>query len=270
MDLVMFSKKLGSFSIDRLGKEVSALGMDGVDLTVRPGGHIRPQDAISTLPQAVDILESHGLKVPMITTSITDASDPLSGQIFEAAGRCGVDYLKLGYWKYEGFGKLLHQLKVVKKDLSEIQALAEEHGVAAGLHIHAGDYVSGTGCLVYNLLKDLDPEYIGAYIDPGHMVVEGGRSGWKLSMDLLSERTKMVAVKDFIWERGPRKPKTWNVRHVPLSQGMVPWPEVFKNLEAMAFSGPISLHSEYGDLKAGDIISRTRDDLDYIRGITGK
>ena len=42
MQLVMFSKHLGALSIPEAGQAIKGLGFDGVDLTVRPGGHVEP------------------------------------------------------------------------------------------------------------------------------------------------------------------------------------------------------------------------------------
>lgn len=269
MDFLMFSKKLGSLSMVQLGETVSELGMDGVDLTVRPGGHIEPKDVSTELPKAIEVLQSFDLSVPMITTGITDPDDPASENILSTAADCGVSYAKLGYWKYEGFGSLERQIQEMRMDLSGIERMAKDLGITAAVHIHSGDYLTATGCLAHRILEGFDPVALGAYIDPGHMVVEGGKSGWELGMDLLAPLTRMVAVKDFVWVKEVGRDKSWKVKHAPLREGMVPWPEVFENLADISFDGPVSFHSEYGDLSVDEIIAQTVDDLAYIREITG-
>ncbi|MGA3241771.1 MAG: sugar phosphate isomerase/epimerase, partial [Bryobacteraceae bacterium] len=69
--LVVFSKHLPDLNYEELGKTAKELGFDGVDLTVRPKGHVPPERAAEDLPRAVDTLRKHGLSVPMITTEIT-------------------------------------------------------------------------------------------------------------------------------------------------------------------------------------------------------
>src|SRR6184192_1209308 len=71
-----FSKHLPNLNYDDLGKAVSGAGFDGVDLTVRPGGHVLPERVAQDLPRAVETIRSHGLEVPMITTELTSAADP--------------------------------------------------------------------------------------------------------------------------------------------------------------------------------------------------
>ena len=270
----MFSKMLkniGNLTVEESGKYIAQMGFDGVDLTVRPGGHVSPQEASEKLPKAVETLNSKGLNVPMITSSITSADEKFAAEIFKAASECGVKFIKLGYWRYEGFGTIKRQIEDVRNDnLRGLSKLSEEFNVTAGLHIHSGDFLTSNAAVVYLLLRDYDPQYLCAYIDPGHMAVEGGLSGWKIGMDILREHIRMVAVKDFGWfqETDPGTgEKRWKVRTVPLSEGLVPWKEVFEYLKRLNFDGPVSLHSEYHDVDLQGLIRRTESDLRYLKEI---
>jgi sugar phosphate isomerase/epimerase len=273
MKLVMFTKSLknvGDLSVDIAGDYIKEMGFDGADLTVRPGGHVLPEEAEKRLPEAVDMLESKGVTVPMITTSITDASQEYAEEIFRTASECQVEFIKLGYWRYGGFGTIKDQIETVhSENLKGIYRLSKEYGVTAGIHIHSGDFLTANPAVVQTLLQDYDPEHLCAYIDPGHMAVEGGLSGWKMGIDLLQEHIRMVAVKDFGWlreEDGTGEPR-WRVRLIPLSEGLVPWREVFKYLQKIGFDGPVSLHSEYHDVSLEDLISQTKEDLQYVKAI---
>ena len=74
--LVMFSKMLGEFPVAEAARRIKGLGFEGVDLTVRPGGHVLPERVGKDLPEAVRAIRGEGLSVPMITTAITRAGDP--------------------------------------------------------------------------------------------------------------------------------------------------------------------------------------------------
>ena len=58
---------------------------------------------------------------------------------------------------------------------------------------------------------------------------------------------------------------------MPLSEGIVPWPNVFACLRAVGFDGWVSLHSEYQgphswrELTTREVIEQTREDLTYLR-----
>jgi len=268
MQLIMFTKMLkniGNLTLEQAGDRMVEMGFDGADLTVREGGYVPPADATKGLPDAVDTLKSRGLCVPMITTSITDANEPNARDVFRAASDCGVKYIKLGYWDYGGFGEAREQIRAMQDDLNGIYKLCEDHDVNAAVHIHSGNYLSSSAVLLWTLLQDFDPTHLGAYIDPGHMAVEGGLTGWRMGMDLLRENTRIVAVKDFGWHKGVHK--DWRVEIVPLSEGLVPWVEVFRYLRTMGFDGPVSLHSEYEHLKLSELLHQTKRDLEYVRDI---
>ncbi|MGQ9553224.1 MAG: sugar phosphate isomerase/epimerase family protein [Anaerolineae bacterium] len=276
MKLVMFSKHLAPLSIEQAVKTAGELGFEGLDLTVRPGGHIEPEQALEALPAAVKMVRDLGYDIPMITTAITNASAPYSEDIFRAAGEAGVRDLKLGYWTYAGFGNMRRQVEAVKEALDGIAALAEKYEVRANLHIHSGDFITADGAVVWHILHGRDPDLVGAYIDPGHMAAEGGMSGWKMGMDLLTPWINLVAIKDMAWihnfDETLGKEK-WSTRLVPLKQGLVPWPEVFEYLHDIGFDGTISVHSEYQgshswrDLNLDELLVQTKEDLDYLKGV---
>jgi len=275
MQLLMFSKMLkdaGNLSVDQVGDCVTEMGFDGVDLTVRPGGHVAPEEVTERLPEAIDTLKSKGLVVPMITTGITGAEEDHAEEIFRTASECGVRFLKLGYWRYREFGTIRDQIEKARGQLGGLEALSRRHGVTAALHTHSGPNLTANPAVVHMLLQDHDPRWLGAYIDPGHMAVEGGKSGWKMGIDLLDRYIKLVAIKDFGWFRETDRrtgEKGWVNRLVPLGEGIVPWPEVFRCLREIGFDGCVSVHSEYPDLSLEELLRQTREDLAYLKRVLG-
>jgi len=276
MQLVMFSKHLGPLSIPEAGKAVKELGFHGLDLTVRPGGHVLPERVKTALPEAVRQLKDLGLALPMITTGIVDAADPASEAIMAAAAGQGIRELKLGYWPYRPFGTLKAQLDAARKAMDGIEALARKQNVRASIHVHSGDYLSAEAGNIYLLLKDRDPHHVGAYLDPGHMTLEGAASGWKLGVDLLQDYISTVAVKTFglYPEKDAEHGDTrWVEKLVPLREGMVRWREVFACLKQLGWDGVVTFHSEYQgrqswrDLTVPQLIDQTREDVAYLRPI---
>ena len=273
MEWIMFTKHLQEYSVDRAADVVKGLGLDGLDLTVRPGGHIEPPDAEDVLPGVFEAVKAKGMSVPLLTTGITSAEDPFARSIFRLAAEGGVKYIKLGYWRYKGFGHMARQIDEVKTVLDGIERLARESGVAAALHTHSGNYMTSSGPVVADLLKDRDPSVLVAYVDPRHLFAEGGLSGWRISLDLLAPWIRLVAVKDMLWlpqtdrELGKMR---WVTKNCPLNMGVVAWPEVFDCIWRTGFDGVVSIHSEYqgpgswSDLTAEQLIRQTRADLAYL------
>src|SRR5438093_7632330 len=180
MKLMMFSKHLQSMPLAQTAKVVRELGFDGLDLTVRPAGYVEPSCVATKLPEAISILADAGLKVPLLTTAFTSAGDSGARETFEAAATNGVREIKLGYVRYEKFGKFRATMDRMAADLDDIEKLAAATGVRANLHLHSGDHMTALAPVVWWLIKDRNPKAIGAYVDPGHMAVEGGREGWRM------------------------------------------------------------------------------------------
>lgn len=263
MMLILFSKMFQSLSLTQLAELVAEIGLEGVDLTVRSNGSIKPEEAVEKLPEAVEAFESKGLKVPMITTEITSADQLHAEEVFKAAFENGVKYLKLGYWQYRGFGSLRRQVAEIRRELRKIQELSRKYRVTSAIHVHSGMFMSAEPTVVWLILKGFDPDLVGAYVDPGHMAVEGGLAGWLMGMDILSRSIRIVSVKDYGWFK---EGGVWRAKTVPLGEGLVPWKTVFEILGKTGFKGPVSIHSEY-DLPLGEIVRQTRKDVQYLKSV---
>lgn len=256
--LCIFSKHMAKFNYDELGTHARQIGFDGIDLTVRPKGHVLPEHVAEDLPRAVETLRSHGLSVPMITTELTTAADPAARPTLSTAARLKVPFWKIGYYKYRLPG-VEAQLQNTRDAVAGLVALALEYGVQAGFHNHSGDHIGAAVWDIRSIIGGMDPKAVGYYFDPGHARIEGGLFGWRISQDMVMPRLKMVAVKDFYWKKDGGR---WNATWCPMGQGMVDWPAVFRILAAARYSGPISLHIEYN---ATDELAAIAKDYEFTR-----
>lgn len=257
--LCIFSKHMSQFDWKELGRKAKELGFDGVDLTVRPKGHVLPERVKEDLPRAVEAIRAAGLDVPMITTDLKSAANPAAAPTFEAARKLGIRFLKPGYWNYTRERTVLQTQIEVRQNFQGLLKLAMQHGVTLGLHNHSGAYVGTALWAFRDLLQDVDPKWAGYYFDPGHATIEGGLHVWRISLELVAPRLNMVAMKDAYWEKANGR---WRPKWVPLGDGMVDWPEVFRSFAKSSFNGPISLHVEYNPKDELDAIAR---DLAFMK-----
>ncbi len=270
--LCFFSKPLPEMDWETLAKNVRQVGFDGVDLTVRAGGHVKPERAAQDLPRAVAAIRNEGLDVPMITTALTSADDPTARPILSAAGKLSIPYFKPGYYMYK-LVDVRDELEKAGQDFVRLAEIAKQFGVQAGYHNHE-EYVGAPVWDMARVIDPLDPRWVGFYFDPRHAVAEGGVGGWKIALNLVLPRLKMVAVKDFYWEK--TSAKGWQAVNCPLGQGMVDWKYFFKTIAAAGFHGPISLHLEYeigGATQAAkqeNILAATHRDLEYLKARVGE
>ncbi len=271
----MFSKHTQQLPLAESTALLKETGLNGFDLTVRGNGHVKPEEAVDKLPEAVGIIQSGGLDVGMITTDITDINAPHAIDTLQTAAKLGIRYFKLGYWKYDGFGTLRKQRAEVKARLKDITAAAAELNMVAGFHNHSGPCFGANLCDIEAVIEGLSPEHIGVYFDPCHATIEGGLDGWEMALDLLAGRIVMVALKDAYWKGPPGKPegRAQDLVFCRMGEGNVNWPKFFELLRQINFTGPISLHSEYqgsfsfAELTDREVIEQTGRDFQYVRSV---
>ena len=248
------------------GAHGKAKGFDGVDLTVRPAGHVLPERAAQDLPRAIEAIRAESLLVPMITTGLTSASDPAARPTLSAAAGLGVSYFKLGYWHYPAGLSIEQRLEEVRRDVAGLVALGKEYGISAGFHNHSGNYVGAAIWDIRAIIADMDPRSIGYYFDPCHATTEGGEGGWLIALRMALPRVKMVALKDFYGAKGTKAGVRWQMTMCPMGDGMVHWREVFSMFAKARFTGPISLHMEYEPADERAAIAR---DFEFVRKQVG-
>ena len=140
-----------------MAETAAGIGFDGIDLTVRPGGHVSPTQVEENLPKAVEAVRKAGLDVYMITTAINDPTDPTTELVLKTASKLGIRYYRMGYLKYNNsvsVAKSLENLKPVMADLAEMNKSYNIHGAYQN---HAGTRVGGPVWDLWQLLNGLDP-----------------------------------------------------------------------------------------------------------------
>jgi sugar phosphate isomerase/epimerase len=278
MRYIMFTKHLQTMSIVEAGKTIKELGFSGVELTVRPNGHIHPQNVREELPRAVDDLRALGLETPALVVEIHNRQEEYSAVVCEMAGKVGATELRTSSHRYKPFGSIREQIAEATKDAKDLESLGKEYGVRLDVHCHSGDFLSGNGGILDTVLGETDPKYVGVSLDVGHLTVEGGKSGWKQSLDLLANRVGIVAVKSFGWfhEADPKIGEMrWNAKLVPLEEGNVQWRQAFEYLRSAGWDANdralVSIHSEYQgggswrSLDVPELIEQTRKDFRYLQ-----
>jgi L-ribulose-5-phosphate 3-epimerase len=251
--LCIFSKHLAQFNYDELGKHAKQVGFDGVDLTVRPKGHVLPDRAAADLPRAASAIRAHGLSLAMITTNILNASEPEARPILSIAGQLKIPFWKPGYHRYN-VNDVEASVAKVRAATIGLADLSKEYGITAGFHNHSGDYMGSAVWDIRAIIHDLDPKWIGYYFDPAHATIEGGLAGWRIAQNIATQRLKMVALKDFYWAKSNEG--KWRLTWCPLGDGMVDWDRVFAAFAAAKFYGPMSLHVEYEPKDEMEAIAR--------------
>lgn len=239
--LCVFSKHLAFLDYPALARTLAGLRAH-CDLSVRPGGHVLPENVGQDLRRAHAALAEQGVGLPMITTGLLSAEDPAARPTLETAKALGIPIFKLGFYRYSDPAAYAQTLQDVGRRMNSLAALAKEINIPASYAIHSANYLGAPMWDLAELIEGLESGPMGCCFDPYHAVIEGGLAGWQLGFHRLAPHINMVSVKDFYWEkRGDR----WRVHDCPLGEGMVDFPKFFEMLAATGFNGPITLHQEF-------------------------
>jgi sugar phosphate isomerase/epimerase len=246
LKLAIFSKHLHWAGWDEMAAFAAEAGFDGIDLTVRPGGHVAPERAAADLPRAAAAIRKAGLDLPMITTAIVDAATPHAAAVLRAAASLGVRRYRWGGMLYNDTAPIPAQLDALRRRAAGLADLNRSLGVTAMYHTHSGMEVGAPIWDLYLLLKEFDPAELAVNYDIGHAVVEGGFGGWVRSAQLVRPWMRGVALKDFRWAADANG--KWLPEWRPPGEGMVDFPRFFRMLRQQAFAGPVQVHFEYKGL----------------------
>jgi L-ribulose-5-phosphate 3-epimerase len=250
LSISIFSKHLQFLDSTSAASVAAELGFAGLDLTVRPGGHVEPASVKVDLPNALKKIRSAGGECSMITTSIESIHNPVDVDIIETAAASGIKYYRTNWFKYSANMSMPETLEYYTARVKELSEFSKKSRITGCYQNHAGRDVGSSFWEVQTILRDADPEYFGAQFDIRHAVVEGGFS-WENGLRLLLPKIKMIVLKDFRWEKVDGK---WITLNTPVGEGMVDFKSYFQMLKKAKIKPPVSLHCEYsmGGAEKGD------------------
>src|SRR5687768_4034167 len=96
----IFSKHLQFLNIHDMTEAAAEMGFDGVDLTVRPNGHVLPERVENDLPKAVEAMRKIGFAPLMMVTAVRDAGDASDKKVLGVAAKLGFQYYRMNWYGY--------------------------------------------------------------------------------------------------------------------------------------------------------------------------
>ena len=241
-ELAIFVKPWKSLALPDLATHIKNLGFDLIELPVRPGFPVQPQNIERDLPAAVKLLGEHGIRVLNVTADL-----PLHDErLYSACAAAGVSMNRImfrqkdrDYWAAEA---------VARRKLDSALPFCEQYGVQIGVQNHSGRFVPVNEMGAYHLLKDYDPRYVAAVWDPAHNALHGMHSDDAL--DVLAPYLCVVNLKNAYWRRisGPEaEVAEWKIYFTSGAEGRASWAQVINKLKALDYRGPICFSAEYSD-----------------------
>lgn len=270
-ELFVFSKALQFLGYKEMSAAVKAIGADGIDLTVRPKGHVLPENATRDLPKATEMMQSYGLKTKLISTGIKNAEDPINIQLLKVAAKLGYSHYRTGWFKYPENSAIERELHTYTIKLKKLAQLNQDIGIIGAYQNHSGLYFGAPIWDLKTVLKNINSKFLGCQYDIMHASLEGAKS-WMLDFQLIQPHINSLVIKDFKWVE---KNGVWKRQYTPLGEGMVDFDTYFKLLKKNKINLPISIHYEYdlGGAEYGKIptmskekiLEKMKKDIEFIK-----
>ena len=246
-ELAIFVKPWRTMPLPQLALHVRSLGFDLIELPVRPGFQVAPQNIETDLPAAVKLLAEHGVRVLNVTAAL-----PLDDErLYSACAAAGLGMNRvmfrrrgMDYWSAEADAR---------RQLEGALPFCERYDVQIGIQNHSGLFVPVHEMGMYHLVRDYDPRYVAAIWDPAHNALQGMDAD--AALDILQPHLSVLNLKNAYWRRvsGPEAPLAqWGAYFTSGAQGLASWPRVMDKIKAMDYQGPICFSAEYTDEAAVD------------------
>ncbi len=223
--------------LNELGKFVSGLGFDGIELPVRDEYQV-PPDKVEQLPAAAKVLADYGVEICSI-------AGPTDERTIAACAEAGVPTIRVCVSVGED-GYLATEARV-QKEYDELVPMLDSYGVRIGVQNHCNNCVANAvGTL--RLIEKYDPKHVGAVWDPAHCALDGEIP--EIAVDVLWSHLCMVNLKNGIWQRtnGPEaEVAEWQSYWTSGRQGLASWPRVAELLVKRGWEGVVCLCAEYSD-----------------------
>lgn len=265
MKLVYFTKFDQGLSPADMAAKAGRLELDGLDLAVRAGQSVDPENVEKALPEAVKVLEGEGLCIPMVTADgrLIDPETDDAKRLYAACGDAGVPRVKLGYWVWQGEDPI-ERAGEIKRALAGFAALSERHGVTTLFHTHSDPYYGLNAWGLQYLVEDFPPEQIAAYLDPGHLTLDGEPIAFAFAIH--KRRLGAVSLKDPVYVvEGAGAGRKVRKELVNMGDGLCDWRAVAACVKD--FDGPLSFHGEYKVDSDSEREQRMAREIQYFKGL---
>ena len=257
--LCLYGDQMRKVGYSEMGEILGMLGFDGVEMTVQTGGHVPLEGDIDLhLERSIEAMTGSGIEVPIVSTSLTTATNKSLQTIMWWASEMGVPVLRPGHWKIQE-GNAAASAVTAQREISWLAQLARNTKLQVALHNSTADCVGSDLADLNALIRPFD-SLIGFDFDIGYATAATDPAGGLAAMQIALPRLKAATVRDVAWTKDADGAK--NLTQCPLGEGTVDWPKFFGALAKANFTGPITLQIEY---EPKDELAAIRKDLAFLK-----
>lgn len=257
--ICLYSDQMREVGYSEMGQILLMLGFDGVEITVQNGGHVPLDGDIDLhLERSIEAMTGSGIEVPVVSTSLTTATNKSMQTIMWWASEMGVPIFRPGHWKIEE-GNVAATAMTAQREISWLAQLGRNTKLEVALHNSTADFLGSNPAELNALIRPFDP-LIGFDFDIGYATAASDPAGGLAALQIALPRLKAVTVRDVAWTKDADAAK--KLTQCPLGEGTVDWPNFFAALAKASFAGPITLQLEY---EPKDELAAIRKDLAFLK-----
>jgi sugar phosphate isomerase/epimerase len=251
-------------SLPELGEKLARWGVDGLELPVRPGYPVTPENVRDELPRAVATLASFGQTIYSVAGTIDEPT-------IQACGDSGIPIIrvceridmKLGYRE---------SVLRIRQLYQRMLPLLARSNVKIGLQNHCDHFV-GSAAGTMEVIGDFDPGQVGAVLDVAHCGLDGEPED--MAIDIVWSHLCMVNLKNAFRMRlnGPEaEAAEWRTYWTTGRHGYASWRKTLAELRRRGYAGPLCLCAEYSNPKGGDLVGDDvnrllEEDIAYLKAL---
>lgn len=248
-----------------LAAKLAALGLNGVELAVRPGYQVTPETIKTGLPEAVRVLGEHGLRITSIAGNVDEPTIAACGDAGVGIIRiCASIDMTVGY---------LASVEAYRRQFDAVLPALERYGVAIGVQNHYGTHV-GSAIGLLHMIEKYDPRRVCAVLDMAHCAVDGEPT--EMAVDIIKDRLNgLVNFKSAFHRRanGPEEEAVYKVHWTTHAHAGYSWRELVSCLARIGYDGVYCLPAEYssptgkGQRMGDDVMPFLRADIAHLKSL---
>jgi sugar phosphate isomerase/epimerase len=266
--ILVFTKPWKEQTLAELADLVKKMGFDGVELPVREGYQVTPENIGKNLKEAKEVFLQRGLVIGSIAGS-------LEKETIEAMGQNGIPILRIciSVDREKGYFESVRQMQ---RQVIALKDVLEKNNVKVGMQNHHGFNV-GSALGLHHLLGEIPATIAGAVLDFAHCGLDG--EPIEMAYDIVKDNLILINFKSAYKFRtnGPDEEEAfWQIHWVTGRNGLYPWKDAVALLKKHSYAGDICMPAEYnhigvkGPIMGIETIERTVKDLHYLKSLLGE
>ncbi len=264
MKISLTSVMLPRWDLETTFTKLAEHGYDGIELRCRYnpddpkaepanwGRHltdVSPDNILDKAPQIRELSQKTGVRVAALAPNFTYDQIDIIEKIFQGAKAIDANnppLIRIGTKRHDRTKPYINQFLSARAGFADLVEIARDHGVKVIYEIHVGT-IAVSASRTIELLRDFDPNHIGAIWDVPNMIRVGLEDS-KMGLELLGPYLAHCHIGNATpvsTERDENGQMQWKWNFSDLREGVANIPQIIQDLKDVNYRGYISLE-EFG------------------------